>query len=111
MTRPASRTLTAVAIAAALALAGCGGDDDNSTTTAPATTGGDGEATRQLPENLSPQAREAIERARQRAQRGQQRREEAAEVPFREPTGSAPTTSGSLPNEGTRRVAPGIPTA
>ena len=106
MTRPATKTLCAVAIAAALALAGCGGDDD-STTTAPTTTAGDGEATQPLPENLSPRARGAIERA----QRGQQRRKEAAEVSFREPTGPAPTASGSLPNEGTKRVAPGVPTA
>jgi len=109
--RLAAKPLLALAVAAALALAGCGGDDDGDST--PTTGGGGGaEATGRLPENLSPRVREAIERARQRAQRRQWEREEAAEVPpFREPSGAAPTSSGSLPNEGTRRVAPGVPTA
>ena len=106
----APRLLIALLIALAPALAGCGGDDEDSTTTGATTN-------RQSPEDLSPRAQRLLEQARQRAQQGQggQRQsgsgERSATVPFREPTGSAPTTSASLPNEGTRRVAPGVPTA
>jgi hypothetical protein len=108
----APRLFIALLLALAPALAGCGGDDEDTTTTGPGAT-----TNRKSPEDLSPRAQRPLEQARQRAQQGQggQRQsgsgERSATVPFREPTGSAPTTSASLPNEGTRRVAPGVPTA
>ena len=108
-----------MAIAAALALAGCGGDDDDSTTGGAANTTGAAETPRIDTSDLTPRQREKLEELRRKAQRLRREAREgagsqggsAAEVPFREPTGRAPTASGSLPNEGTRRVAPGVPTA
>ena len=98
------------ALVAALLLAGCGGDDDPATTT----SGGEGPAAIDAGD-LSPRQREKLQELRRRAERlrreARERAGSTATVPFREPTGAAPTDSGSLPNEGTRRVAPGVPTA
>jgi hypothetical protein len=104
-----TKTLSALAAIAALALAGCGGDDDSSTTEARI-----GQATRQLPDDLSPRAQRLLERVRQSAEerkQGGSRPDATAVIPFREPTGAAPTSSGSLPNEGSRDPAPGVPLA
>ena len=104
-----------MAIAAALALAGCGGDDDDSTTTSATNTTGTAETPRIDTSDLTPKQREKLQELRARAERlrreARERAGSTATVPFREPTGAAPTASGSLPNEGTRRVAPGVPTA
>ena len=102
--RLAAKTLTALTVAAALALAGCGGDDDSATTTG---TGG-GAATVRT-DDLSPQQQKRLEQLRERAEQKEQK-QPARAVPFREPTGPAPTSSASLPNEGEKSVTPGVPT-
>jgi hypothetical protein len=104
------------ALLVALALAGCGGGDDSTTTTTGAAPGGD--TTRQQPQDLSPRAQRLLEQARRKAEQqgGGEAKDgsgnaQPAEVPFEEPTGPAPTTSGSLPNEGSKKPAPGVPLA
>ena len=105
-----------MAVATALALAGCGGGDDSATTI----TGPGGSTATVRTDNLSSQQKKRLDQLRSRAEQlkreakqqgGSSGGDSTAPVPFREPTGSAPTGSGSLPNEGTRRVAPGVPTA
>ena len=102
------------ALVVALLLAGCGGDEDSATTTNGTTSGGEGTAAIDT-SDLTPRQREKLEELRRRAERlREQARGRAGKpttVPFREPTGAAPTTSAPLPNEGSRRVAPGVPTA
>lgn len=100
MTRLGAKTLTVLAVVAVLALAGCGGDDDSTTTSVGGATTTSGETERRQ------EARELLERAQQETQG-----DSTAAVPFREPTGAAPTSSGSLPSEGSKAVAPGVPLA
>lgn len=104
----AAKTFTALVAVAALALAGCGGDDDSTTVTGP----GGGTATVRT-DDLTPQQKKRIEQLEKRAEQRKQSGSGnlSSTVEFRQPSGSAPTSSGSLPNEGTRRVAPGVPTA
>lgn len=118
MTRFAAKILSVVAVSAALALAGCGGDDDSGTTTTGGGTTSAGDTTRQLPDDLSPQAQKKLEQLRRKAEQLREAKQggsgdgnSTATVPFREPTGPAPTTSGSLPNEGSKDTAPGVPLA
>ena len=115
MTRPATKAFAVFAVAAAFFVpAGCGGGEDDPTTTgADATTeraaAGGGEAASKQGGDVQGQGGEqegGDERAESEAGDNQ-----ASAVPFRDPTGPAPTTSAPLPNEGTRRVAPGVPTA
>jgi hypothetical protein len=118
MTRLAAKILTALAVAAALALAGCGGDDDSGTTTTGGGATSAGETTQQLPDDLSSQAQKKLKQLRRRAEQLREAKQggsgdgnSTATVPFREPTGPAPTRSGSLPNEGSKDTAPGVPLA
>ena len=56
--------------------------------------------------------RAKLEEAAERKRRQAQKRQAASEgEPSSVPTGPAPTPPGSLPNEGTERVAPDVPTA
>lgn len=95
--------LAALALLPAL-LAGCGGGDDAETTNGAGDQGSQaGEAKREQGE-VAEQASK-----KQEARRRKVEAEEAAAPP--DPEGPAPTPSGSLPNEGTERVAPDVPTA
>jgi hypothetical protein len=100
----APRLFIALLLALALALSGCGGDDEGPTTTAPA-----GATERS---DAAPQAQEP-EQGGDR-QGGAKRQEgsggESPNATPAEPTGPPPTTSASLPNEGTKRPAPSVPT-
>jgi hypothetical protein len=118
MTRLAAKTLSVLAVAAALALAGCGGDDDSGTTTTGGDTTSAGDTPQQLPDDLSPQAQKKLEQLRRKAEQLREAKQDASgegksttAVHFREPTGPAPTSSGSLPNEGSKNPAPGVPLA
>jgi hypothetical protein len=101
------------ALLVALALAGCGGDGDSTSTGTTPTT----DTTRQ-PTDLSPKAQRLLEQARRKAKQQDGGKDQGgsgagkpATVPFREPTGSSPTTTGSLPNEGGKAPAPAVPLA
>lgn len=103
MGRRLAAPLAALALLPAL-VAGCGGDDDSDTTSATSGQGSQaGEGTRQQ--------REAAEKAKQKREAARRKIEAEESKPPPQPEGPAPTTSGSLPNEGTARVAPEVPTA
>jgi hypothetical protein len=104
-----SRLLPALAVA--LFLAGCGGGDDDSTTTGAGgemTTrqqgGGEGGGT-------TPERNGARQGGGEKQGGAGAADKPASTVPFREPTGPAPTDAGSLPNEGERTATPGVPLA
>jgi hypothetical protein len=109
MMRLATKTLTILAIAAALALAGCGGDDDSTT------TGTGGETTVQQPSGR--EGGDTTPKQNGGKKDGGEKKgdsnggKQTSEIPFREPTGTAPTDSGSLPNEGQSTATPGVPLA
>jgi hypothetical protein len=112
------KTLAAALIACAALLAGCGGGEETASTDAAAAGGGASQGTEAEAKAKRAELKKKIERARAK-QNKQQAQEQGgsgtakqrSEVPFEEPSGPAPTPSGSLPNEGTKRVAPGVPTA
>ena len=89
--------------------AGCGGADDDTTSAAKTEAG---TTTKQS------QGLQANAKTGKPAQKGRGSREkqgdssadaQATIPPFQQPDGPAPTESGSLPNEGTKRRAPGVP--
>ncbi len=120
--RFAPKTPIAIAAAAALALAGCGGGGSSTTSGGVTLTGAGGATTTIDTTKLSPQQQKRLEQLRQKAGQLKKKAEEkargsgsgggnSAEVPFKQPSGSTPTGAAALPNQGTKRVAPGVPTA
>ena len=108
-------SLAAVAVAIGVAAAGCGVGDDEDTTTAASRGAQRGILT---DEAKRAELRERVERALEERKGslpgghsgGGSVDEGTTETAAPEPSGPAPTPSGSLPNEGTNRVAPGVPT-
>jgi hypothetical protein len=89
--RKPATPVVALAIGATL-LGGCGGSDEDSTSTA-------------VSEGSSPKSATAQKPGKPGSKEKQGDSAETAET-----AGSAPTSSASLPNEGTKEVAPGVPT-
>lgn len=101
------------ALLAALALlallAGCGGDEGSTTETSAAGRGGQQLTPSQ--EAKRAELKKKVEAAKQDQEARRRKVEEEESAPPPEPEGSAPTPSAPLPNEGTEKVAPDVPTA
>ena len=71
--------------------------------------------TSSVPKKVPGQTREKLDEAVRKAREKLKREKEGkggsgADATPQQPSGPAPTTGGSLPNEGTKAVAPGVPT-
>ena len=106
-------------IVIAAALAGCGGGEE--TTTEPGATARSGAAGQNAETEASAKLKKLRERIKRALRNPKMRRalkqrrggsggEDPGGTPPPEPSGPAPTPDAPLPNEGTRRVAPGVPT-
>lgn len=96
----------ALACLAILMLAGCAGEDTAGTSTA--TSGG---AQRGAGAEAKAKPQRAGEEARAKKRQVQKQDGSGRSTPAPEPAGPPPTRSGPLPNEGSKKAAPGVPTA
>lgn len=100
------RTLPAALLALAL-LAGCGGGDAGEGSTAGGEAARSGTGTEEAASTPSAERKHAAERLSAPPHHGSS----GSDGDGAEPGGPAPTPKASLPNEGTKKVAPGVPTA
>jgi hypothetical protein len=100
-----AKTLTALAITAVLALAGCGGGGDEATTSTSS-----GSAHQSAGTTASQGQKDSGQRGGSKQGQDSSSQDKGTKESTPSPSGPPPTTSASLPNEGTKRPAPGVPT-
>jgi hypothetical protein len=98
------KAIAALTVAATLALAGCGGDDDGTTTSSSSVS------TPQRATTTTQSQKKSGQRGDSKQRRSSSQSKETTDDSAPPPSGPPPTTSASLPNEGTKRPAPGVPT-
>jgi hypothetical protein len=101
------RALPPAIAALCLALAGCGGGGDSSTSTATTTQTSTATTQADTTAKSAPKAKPKPE-TKQSQQQEQPKEPPPAPKPY---SGPAPTDPNPLPNQGTKRVAPGVPTS